>query len=143
MIRFFLLVISGFIGMEFFSYLVHRFLFHGIFWKIHQTHHQTRKFFFELNDIFSLIFAAFSMLLIISGNEFALPVGLGIAIYGVLYFIVHDLFTHRRFLPFKSKSQVILNVRTAHQKHHQSVEKAGNEPFGLFLTSKSFFRNNS
>jgi beta-carotene 3-hydroxylase len=81
--------------------------------------------------------------LIISGNEFALPVGLGIAVYGVLYFIVHDLFTHRRFLPFKSKNKIILNVRAAHQKHHQSIDKAGNEPFGLFLTSKGFFKDNS
>lgn len=127
------LTILGFIGTELFSYFAHRFLFHGIFWKIHITHHQPRKSIFELNDIFSLIFALISIALIIFGNEFSAPIGFGIAIYGVLYFIVHDLFTHRRFLPFKSKNEIILNVRAAHQKHHQSVEKSGLEPFGLFL----------
>ncbi|MGI8494926.1 MAG: sterol desaturase family protein [Pyrinomonadaceae bacterium] len=133
MIQFLLFAILGFIGMEIFSYFAHRFLFHGIFWKIHVAHHQPRKSFFELNDIFSLIFALITITLIIFGNEFAAPIGFGIAVYGVLYFIVHDLFTHRRFLPFKSKNEIILNVRAAHQKHHQSVKKAGLEPFGLFL----------
>lgn len=133
MMQFFLLTILGFIGTEIFSYFVHRFLFHGIFWKIHLTHHTPRKSFLELNDVFSLFFALISILLIISGNEFAFPIGLGIAVYGVLYFIVHDLFTHRRFFPFRSKSRIFLNIRKAHQRHHQSIEKSGLEPFGLFL----------
>ena len=128
-----ILTILAFIGMEIFSYLAHRYLFHGVLWKIHQTHHQANKFFLELNDVFSLIFALVSVGLMFSGNSVAFPVGLGIAIYGFVYFITHDFFTHRRFLPFKSTNKILLAIRAAHQRHHQTTEKIGIEPFGLFV----------
>ncbi|MCY7345103.1 MAG: sterol desaturase family protein [Pyrinomonadaceae bacterium] len=128
-----ILTILAFIGMEIFSYLAHRYLFHGILWKIHQTHHQANKFFLELNDVFSLIFALVSVGLMFSGNAVAFPVGLGIAIYGFVYLITHDFFTHRRFLPFKSTNKILLTIRAAHQRHHQTMEKIGIEPFGLFV----------
>ncbi len=130
--------------MEIFSYAVHRFVFHGIFWKIHETHHVRRKGVFELNDIFSLIFASVSMFLIIFAEKplfysISFPIGLGIAIYGFIYFIVHDFFTHRRFLAFKSNSKILLTIRTAHQRHHQTSDKIGIEPFGLFIFSYGKF----
>jgi len=134
------LTILGFAGMEIFSYLVHRFLFHGVLWQIHQTHHKPHKFPLELNDVFSIIFAILSIVLMISGNDFAFPTGLGIAIYGFVYFITHDFFTHRRFLPFGSQSKILLTIRAAHQKHHQSIEKDGLEPFGLFIFDYKKFR---
>jgi beta-carotene 3-hydroxylase len=138
------LIILGFVGMEFFSYLVHRFLFHGILWRVHQTHHRPNKFPFELNDIFSLFFALVSIVLIISGNAILFPIGLGIAIYGVVYFIIHDFFTHRRFLPFGSKNKLMLTIRQAHQGHHQSIEKQGFEPYGLFIFNfKKFIKKAS
>ena len=139
--RFVGLTIVGFAAMEIFSYLVHRFLFHGVFWHIHQTHHKPNKFFLELNDVFSIIFALASIGLMISGSETAFPIGLGIAIYGFVYFLIHDFFTHRRFLPFGSQNKLLLTIRAAHQRHHQSIEKDGLEPFGLFLFDyKRFFR---
>jgi beta-carotene 3-hydroxylase len=132
------LTILGFVGLEIFSYIVHRWFFHGILWRIHESHHIARKGAFELNDIFSVIFGGTSVLLIVFAKHplwesIAFPLGLGIAIYGVFYFISHDLFTHRRFLPFGSKNKILLTIRAAHQKHHQSVEKQGIEPFGLFV----------
>jgi beta-carotene 3-hydroxylase len=60
-------------------------------------------------------------------------IGTGIAIYGVLYFVIHDLFAHKRFMPFKSKSKIMRLIRYAHQRHHQSIAKDGQEPYGLFL----------
>jgi beta-carotene 3-hydroxylase len=133
MLTFILLTILGFVGLEVFSYIVHRWFFHGFLWKIHVTHHTPRKGWFELNDLFSIIFGSTSMICLISGNWFAFPIGLGIAIYGFVYFIAHDLFTHRRFIPFGSKNKILLTIRAAHQRHHQSSEKPGLEPFGLFL----------
>lgn len=130
---FVVLLICGFIGMEILSYLAHRFLFHGVLWKIHQTHHRANKFLLELNDVFSLVFALLSIGLILSKNEIFVPVGSGIAAYGLVYFITHDFFTHRRFLPFKSKNKILLSIRGAHQRHHQTTEKTGCEPFGLFI----------
>lgn len=135
------LTILGFVGMELLSYAVHRWLFHGVFWRIHKTHHVARKGAFEANDVFSLVFSFASIFLMISGNSAAFPIGLGVAIYGIVYFIAHDFFTHRRFLPFKSDNKILRTIRAAHQRHHQSAEKLGTEPFGLFLFNyKNFFR---
>ena len=136
--QFILLIILGFGGLEIFSYFVHRFLFHGILWRIHLTHHTPRKFFLELNDVFSLFFALVSMSLMMFAaspivSSLTFPVGLGIAIYGLVYFIAHDLFTHRRFFPFASSAKILLTIRAAHQRHHQSAEKIGIEPYGLFI----------
>lgn len=136
--NFLILTVLGFAVMEAFSYIVHRFLFHGILWKIHVTHHTPRRFPFESNDIFSIIFAAVSICLMIFAerplsDSVSFPIGFGIALYGVFYFIIHDLLTHRRFLPFNSRNKLFLTVRAAHQRHHQTAEKKGIEPFGLFV----------
>jgi len=128
--------ILGFAGMEIISYCVHRWLFHGILWNIHESHHTPNHGLFELNDIFSLIFAGISIwLMVSSGSVYSagFGIGLGIAVYGVLYFIIHDLFTHKRFMPFKSDSKIMRLIRRAHQRHHQDVGKRGQEPYGLFL----------
>lgn len=128
----------GFAGMEIVSYVVHRFLFHGLLWDIHRTHHEAHHGLFELNDLFSLFFGAVSLGLMYYGSadpiaSVSFGIGLGIAVYGVLYFIIHDLFAHKRFMPFKSDSKIMRLIRRAHQKHHQSVGKEGQEPYGLFL----------
>jgi beta-carotene 3-hydroxylase len=136
--QFIALIIAGFAGLEIFSYLVHRWLFHGILWGIHESHHIPRRGALELNDIFSLIFGGSSVLLLVFAEyplweSIAFPIGLGIAIYGFFYFIAHDLFTHRRFLPFGSNNKILLTIRAAHQRHHQTAEKPGIEPYGLFV----------
>lgn len=146
LMQFFALTILGFAGLEIFSYAAHRWLFHGVLWRVHQTHHTARKGFFELNDLFSAIFAAVSILLMIFAEKplldsVSFPIGLGIAIYGAVYFIAHDLFTHRRFLPFNSPNKLLLTIRAAHQRHHQTAAKHGIEPFGLFIFDyKKFWR---
>lgn len=131
-------LLMGFGGMEIVSYLVHRFLFHGIFWQIHRSHHEPNHGVVELNDLFSIFFAGVSIYLMYLGMQAPLEsaafgIGLGIATYGVLYFIIHDLFAHKRFMPFKSNSRIMRLIRYAHQRHHQSIEKDGQEPYGLFL----------
>lgn len=131
-------VLLGLAGMEVVSYLVHRFIFHGLLWKVHRSHHESTHGLFEQNDLFSLFFAVLSLYLIYRGIEhpvasLAFALGTGIAIYGVLYFIIHDLFAHKRFMPFRSNSRIMRLIRKAHQRHHQSIEKEGQEPYGLFL----------
>lgn len=142
------LTIFSFVAVEFFSYAAHRFLFHGILWKIHRTHHEATKGAFELNDIFSAIFALCSILLMVFAekpliNSVAFPIGLGISIYGFVYFIIHDFFTHRRFLPFASNSKLLMTIRSAHQRHHQTVEKNGIAPYGLFIFDYAKFDGKS
>jgi beta-carotene 3-hydroxylase len=145
-----LYILIGFIGMELAAYVLHRYLFHGILWKIHKTHHESNPHTFEWNDLFSVGFAAASLYLMYDGGfdfgNASFGIGLGIAIYGILYFIIHDLFTHRRFYPFSSDNKLMKTIRRAHQRHHQTADKHGFEPYGLFLFpydkfKKGFVRN--
>ena len=131
-------IVIGFIGLEILSYALHRWVFHGLLWRIHRTHHGVRHGPFERNDLFSLAFSAASIVLLVRGlsdpirsPEFG--IGVGFTLYGVLYFIVHDLFTHRRYLTFRSRNFVLRFLKRAHLHHHRSQDKEGCEPFGLFL----------
>lgn len=131
-------ILLGFAGMEIISYLVHRFIFHGVLWQVHRSHHEPNHGTFEANDLFSLFFAGISIYLIYQGIEMPLgspgfAIGVGIAVYGVLYFVIHDLFAHKRFMPFKSDSKIMRLIGYAHQRHHQSIDQDGQEPYGLFL----------
>lgn len=131
------------IGMECFSWFIHKFLFHGPLWFIHKSHHQERHGFFEWNDVFSLIFAAVSIYLMYTdreqfGNLFW--IGAGISLYGIIYFIFHDWFIHNRFKAFQTKNEYLLAIRRAHKIHHKSVHKNPSEEFGLLWTSKKYLK---
>ena len=148
MLRFALLTFAGFAAMEVAAYVLHRFLFHGVLWRIHQTHHRDDGHEhgpFELNDLFSLGFAAASMGAMWVGRadplaSVAFPLGLGVALYGGLYFVLHDLYTHGRFVPFKTKNPAAQTIKRAHGRHHQSLTREGQEPYGLFLFPPSMGR---
>jgi beta-carotene 3-hydroxylase len=129
---------AGFVGLELVSYVLHRWVFHGLLWRVHRTHHTARHGLFEWNDLFSVAFASAAIALLILGlgdplGSIAFPTGLGITLYGLCYFVVHDLYTHKRYLPFSSENRVLQVLKRAHLRHHQSAEKPGREPFGLFL----------
>ena len=130
---------AGFIGLELVSYVLHRWLFHGVLWPMHRTHHVSRHAWWEWNDLFSVGFAGVAIALLWIGKDAPLesvgfPIGLGLTIYGFIYFLVHDLYTHRRFWPFRSQHPLMRLLQRAHLKHHQSVE-TGQRPFGLFLVA--------
>lgn len=124
--------------MEAFAYFAHRYLFHGPLWFLHKSHHAARKGKFEWNDLFGLFFAPVSMTLM--GGWLApdwlvitFPIGLGMTMYGAVYFFIHDIYTHRRFLTLNFKSRWLTEMRAAHRVHHSKVDKAGQEPFGFVL----------
>lgn len=144
LVYFILLILGSLIAMEFVAYGIHRFIFHGLLWRIHQSHHVPDQGIFELNDLFSLFFGVVSVGLIVYGsadplNSTAYPIGIGILIYGVAYFIVHDLFTHRRFYPFNTDIKSLRILKRGHQRHHQTIDKVGQEPYGLFLFDYELF----
>lgn len=131
------------VGMECFSWFIHKFLFHGPLWFIHKSHHRERHGFFEWNDIFSLLFAALSIYLMYGyRDDLAAPfwIGAGISIYGIIYFIFHDWFIHNRFKAFKTKNTYLLAIRRAHKMHHKSIEKNPSEEFGLLYASRKYFK---
>jgi len=131
-------------SMEAFSWFIHKYLFHGPLWFIHKSHHVERKGWFEFNDVFSLLFASISLYLMWQGRtDFNVRfwIGLGISVYGVIYFIFHDWFIHNRFKSFKSSNSYLLGIRRAHKIHHKSIKKNPSEEFGLLLASKKYFQS--
>jgi beta-carotene 3-hydroxylase len=130
-------------GMEVFSWCIHKYLFHGPLWFIHKTHHQERHSWFELNDLFSILFAAIALWLMwVARNtvDYRFWIGAGISTYGTIYFIFHDWFIHNRFKSFKTNNKYLLSIRRAHKIHHKSTEKNPSEEFGLLVASKKYFK---
>lgn len=137
------LIITTIIAMEAFSWFIHKYLFHGPLWFIHQSHHKPHASWFEANDIFSGLFAAISLYLMWIGREsldMRFWIGTGISLYGIIYFIFHDWFIHNRVKPFKSSNRYLLGIRRAHKIHHKSMDKNHSEEFGLLLASGKYFR---
>ena len=127
------LFLGALIGMEGVAWVMHRYVMHGWLWSLHQSHHEPRSGVFELNDLFAVVFALPSIVLIWAGLRYwnpALWIGLGIMAYGMIYAIFHDGLVHRRFpLPFPSrwlKRQV-----QAHRLHHAVSTKHGAVSFGF------------
>jgi len=140
------IILGTLAGMEAFSWFIHKYLFHGPLWFIHRSHHQQRKGWFEFNDIFSLLFAGISVYLMWMGRidlGIKFWVGIGITVYGIIYFIFHDWFIHNRLKSFKTENSYLLGIRRAHKIHHKSTEKNPSEEFGLLLASKKYFNRSS
>lgn len=130
-------------GMEAFSWAIHKYLFHGPLWFIHKTHHGHSKERFELNDLFSILFASIALYLMWIAREtldYRFWIGAGISTYGTIYFIFHDWFIHNRFKAFKTTNRYLLGIRRAHKIHHRSMEKNPSEEFGLLVVGKKWFR---
>lgn len=131
----FIWTMIGFVGMEVFSVFIHKYLFHGPLWFIHKTHHQPKSKGIELNDVFSALFAAVSMWLMFSApgsSHWKFGVGLGITLYGLIYFVLHDIFVHRRIANKKAFQKGYFSaVQRAHWAHHRTFERDGSVSFGL------------
>lgn len=138
-------IILGFAAMEFSGWFIHKFLMHGPLWMIHKTHHQPSKTFFELNDLFSVLFGSIALILIFVGVDsldYRFWMGVGISLYGVLYFVLHDVLVHRRLKWFeRPKNSFLKGIFKAHQAHHRTNQKEDAVSFGLFVVPKKFFKN--
>ncbi|MBK8244515.1 MAG: sterol desaturase family protein [Saprospiraceae bacterium] len=147
-----LIVITSFFGMEFIAWFTHKFIMHGLLWSWHEDHHkphQLKTGFWEKNDRFFLVFAIPSMICYILGTlyyqqyQWLLYIGIGISIYGVAYFLVHDVYIHRRFSWFKhidnTYSKAILR---AHGAHHLKQTKENCESFGMLLVNFKYLKRN-
>jgi len=139
------IVTATFFFMEFMAWSMHKYVMHGLGWYFHRDHHQHEPGFFEKNDVFFLIFAIPSWLFIMfgmmAGNDWRVWVGLGIAIYGLAYFLVHDVFIHQRLPWFKRTDNVYFRaIRKAHKVHHKHLGKEKGECFGMLLVPMKYFK---
>ena len=139
-----LFILIGFAIMEFSGWFIHKYIMHGPLWNIHKTHHEPSKSFFELNDLFSLLFGSIAVTLIFLGVDildYRFWIGIGISLYGVLYFIIHDVLVHRRAKWFdRPKNSFLLGIFRAHQAHHATNKKHDAVSFGLFIVPKKYFK---
>ncbi|MDX5320529.1 MAG: sterol desaturase family protein [Bacteroidota bacterium] len=130
--------------MEFMAWFTHRFVMHGFMWHVHRDHHQGSPGFFEKNDLFFLIFAVpswlFMMFGMMAGNDWRLYVGLGILLYGIAYFLVHEVIIHQRFKWFRNLDNTYVKaIRRAHKMHHKHLNKEDGESFGMLIVGKKYW----
>jgi len=142
-------LLGSFLLMEGVAWGLHKYVMHGFLWILHKSHHQKdHSHFFEWNDLFFLFFAVPGAYFIYQGiaqSDFQLYIGLGIALYGLVYFIIHDVFIHQRYPPLLrySNNRYFRALRRAHHAHHKHVEKEHGESFGLLWVSRTYFDEES
>ena len=135
-----------FITMEGITWLTHKYVMHGFLWYFHEDHHQPKyQNLFERNDTFFVIFAIPSILLFYFGFHpqlnFMFFIGLGILLYGLAYFFVHDILIHQRIKWFtRTKIKYFVALRKAHKVHHKHLGKEDGECFGMLLVPKKYFK---
>ena len=148
-ILYFLITLGSFMFMEFVAWFAHKYLMHGLLWNWHEDHHKPsheKDGFFERNDRFFLVFAIPSASCYILGSavEGLFPlffVGVGISIYGLIYFLIHDVYIHRRFNWFKQlDNKYSRAILRAHGAHHAKQTKEECESFGLLVVHPKFFK---
>ena len=141
------IVISTFIFMEFNAWFMHKYIMHGFLWKLHKDHHKKdHKSWFERNDAFFLFYAILSIVSFFlweTGTlSLGLPIGIGIFLYGLTYFLVHDIFIHQRFKFFKKSNNIYAKaLRRAHKIHHKNINKEKGECFGMLWVPLKYFKD--
>jgi|SRR5665213_286733 len=142
-----LFVMAAFVGMEGVAWLAHKYVMHGLLWTLHKDHHKKEtEGFIEHNDFFFLLFAIPGILALLFGKlndyNFLFWIGLGITLYGLCYFLVHDIFIHQRFKIFRnSNNRYLKAIRRAHKMHHKHLTREDGECFGMLWVPFKYFKN--
>ena len=135
-----------YIFMECMTWIIHKYVMHGFMWYFHADHHQPGyENFFERNDVFFLIFSTPSITLFYFGSEnnfnYLFFIGLGIFLYGMSYFIVHEIIIHRRFKWLDNiENRYFRALRKAHKIHHKHLGKEDGECFGMLFVPLKYFK---
>ncbi|WP_247232372.1 sterol desaturase family protein [Telluribacter sp. SYSU D00476] len=139
-----LLMLGTFLLMEGFAWFTHKYIMHGFMWSWHQSHHAPHKSWWEKNDLFSVIFGCIATAIIIIGAEVPslrplLWIGFGITLYGLSYFIFHDILVHRRIRTrYKPRSRYMKRIIKAHYIHHKVHVREGAEAFGFLYAPPKY-----
>eukprot|EP01111_Echinosteliopsis_oligospora_P000339 TRINITY_DN10335_c0_g1_i1.p1 TRINITY_DN10335_c0_g1~~TRINITY_DN10335_c0_g1_i1.p1 ORF type:complete len:168 (+),score=11.83 TRINITY_DN10335_c0_g1_i1:114-617(+) len=132
------IIISTAVFMEAFATISHKYVMHGCEWgwSWHQTHHLPRPGWFEQNDLYAVFFVILSISAIYLGvfaDLWPLQwIGIGVTLYGMLYFIVHDGLVHKRW-PFHyvPRTGYLNRLYMAHRLHHAVKDRDGSVSFGF------------
>ncbi|ARS28567.1 sterol desaturase family protein [Sphingomonas sp. KC8] len=137
------LFLAALIAMEGVAYAAHRWIMHGPGWFLHASHHRPRTGRFEANDLYAVIFAVPSFILILGGVQLGWGAGYawagaGIAAYGAIYFGFHDVIVHRRIAhSYVPRSRYMKRIVQAHRLHHAVETKAGTVSFGFLVAPRA------
>jgi len=141
-----LIILAFYSIMEFVAWFMHKYVMHGILWFLHEDHHQKDpESKMEKNDWFFVIFALPGMLLFIFGamqpEKWMLYGGIGITLYGLTYFVIHEVMVHRRMSWFAHPKHWYLKaLKKAHTIHHRHLRKHPGENFGLLIVPFRFYK---
>ena len=128
------IVIAAVVGMEVAAVLVHRYVMHGIGWGWHRSHHEPHDDTLERNDLYAVVFAGLSVVLMVLGHWWAplFWVSIGQIVYGLLYFVAHDGLVHQRW-PFRHvpRRGYLKRLYQAHKLHHAVEGRDGAVSFGF------------
>jgi len=141
-----LITLAACCSMEAVAWFSHKYIMHGPLWMLHRDHHKKESSgFFEHNDFFFLIFAIPGFIGLLAGISqhfnYLFWTGLGISLYGLMYFLVHDIFIHRRFKLFRrSRYNYLRAISRAHKVHHKHIDRQHGECFGMLWVPMKYFR---
>lgn len=134
--------LATFAFMEFFAWFMHKYIMHGAGWFLHKSHHEPRHGWFELNDVYALVFAVPAIVCMYLGKDnfdWLFWVGLGITTYGACYFGFHDIIVHRRLKHgFIARSNYMKRIIRAHKVHHKTMTKEDATSFGFLIASSKY-----
>lgn len=142
----YLIIIPVFLVMEGMTWIIHKYVMHGFLWTLHRDHHDhSSEGHLERNDYFFIIFAIPAIVLMYLGAlqsyNYLFFIGLGITLYGMAYFFVHDIFIHQRISFLKNtKNPYLLAIRRAHKQHHKHTGKHFGECYGFLWVPVKYFR---
>lgn len=139
-----LAVLAAFFFMEFAAWFTHKYVMHGFLWTLHRDHHQRHNKVFERNDTFFVIFAVPSCLLFVFGARAGFDIrfwlGLGIALYGLTYFLIHDLLIHQRLpLSLGRHFTYFRALKKAHESHHLPSGNGQGQCYGMLFFPYKYY----
>ena len=138
-------VLAAFWSMEFVAWFAHKYVMHTFGWQLHKDHHEPTGHSFQRNDLFALIFAIPSWLCMQAGimleEYWLMYIGIGILLYGMAYFYLHEVIIHDRWkFRGKVKHWYLRALAKAHFAHHKHKEKEHGECFGMLVVPFKYFK---
>ena len=125
-------------AMEWVAWFTHKYFMHGPLWVLHRSHHVPNRGGLERNDWFAVFFSMPSIVLIwfgTNGHPRLLWAGLGVAMYGLLYFVFHDIVVHRRLgVRLRPGGAYMRRIIQAHMIHHSTHTREGAVSFGFLYS---------
>ena len=141
-----IILLITFMLMEALTWFIHKYIMHGLLWTLHHDHHDhSASGPFQKNDYFFVIFAVPAIALIYFGSlhhfNYLFYIGLAITLYGIAYFLVHDIFIHQRMKCLENtQNPYLLAIRRAHKQHHKHLGKEKGECFGFLFVPMKYFK---